>query len=627
VKHSRRDYDIAVIGGGHAGVEAALVASRYGLRIALVTLDEKAIARMSCNPAIGGLAKGQMVREIDVLGGIMPFAADQSGLQFKILNRSKGRSVWSPRAQVDKRAYEFVVQKAVKNCPGLTVVSGEAVDIIESSSTVSGVLLRDGTRINSRAVILTCGTFLNGLIHIGDRKIRAGRMGESESSGITEALVSRGLNSGRLKTGTPPRLLRSSVNWKNTSKIIGDEKPVPFSFRTKNFQPLNVPCHAVRTNSECHEIINENLGRSPMFSGDILGIGPRYCPSIEDKIHRFAHRDSHMLFLEPEWLDSDQIYVNGFSTSLPEDVQLKALRQVPGLGNVQLLRPGYAIEYDYFFPSQHRATLESKIISGLFFAGQINGTSGYEEAAAQGLLAGINAAASIQNIEPLTLTRNEAYIGVLIDDLITKDTREPYRMFTSRAEHRLMLRYTNADRRLVEKARAHQLISDRQFTFLKKKINATDAVQMALQKSLNPHQINPSLLAQKERPIKQRQPAIHILKRPGISIQDIPDALFNSIDLSAFEPHQRNEILSEAETAIKYAGYIQRQNKTIARLQRQEQHKIPGDIDYLSIISLSAEGREKLNTIRPETLGQAMRISGVSPADISVLSVLLYKHP
>ena len=627
MKHSEKDFDLVVVGGGHAGVEAALIAAQLGLSVALVTLDPKTIARMSCNPAIGGLAKGQMVREIDILGGTMPFAADQTGLQFKMLNRSKGRSVWSPRAQVDKRAYETTVQKSVKNCLGLTVVAGESVDILESVSAVSGILLRDGSRISSRAVILTCGTFLNGLIHIGNRKIRAGRMGEPGANGMTEALVARGLKSGRLKTGTPPRLLRASINWKKTSEIAGDKYPVPFSCRTTNFQPPNISCHSVRTNSECHKIIHENLELSPIFSGDILGIGPRYCPSIEDKIHRFAHRDSHMLFLEPEWRDSDQIYVNGFSTSLPESVQLKALRHVPGLKNVQLLRPGYAIEYDYFFPSQHRATLESKFITGLFFAGQINGTSGYEEAAAQGLLAGINATAAIQNKEPLTLTRNEAYIGVLIDDLITKDTLEPYRMFTSRAEHRLILRYTNADRRLLDKARAHRLITDRHYAFLRKKLDATDDVQKALHKSLDPLQINPFLLARNERPLKQRQPASHILKRPGISIQDIPEDLFDAIDLSAFELHQRNEILAEAETAIKYAGYIQRQNKTIARMQRQEQHRIPGDIDYLSIVSLSTEGREKLCNIRPETLGQAMRISGVSPADISVLSVLLYKHP
>ncbi len=627
MKHSeKKDFDLIVVGGGHAGVEAALIAARLGLRVALLTLDAKAIARMSCNPAIGGLAKGQMVREIDVLGGIMPFAADQNGLQFKMLNRSKGRSVWSPRAQVDKRAYEITVQRVVETCRGLTVLTGEAVDILASVSAVSGVIMRGGSRIFSRAVILTCGTFLNGLIHIGNRKVRAGRMGESGSTGITKALTARGLKSGRLKTGTPPRLLGSSIDWKKTSEIFGDEYPVPFSYRTTNFQPPNIPCHSVRTNSECHEIIRENLGRSPMFSGDILGVGPRYCPSIEDKIHRFAHRDAHVLFLEPEWRDSDQIYVNGFSTSLPESVQLAALRLVPGLDKVQLLRPGYAIEYDYFFPSQHRATLESKLISGLFFAGQINGTSGYEEAAAQGLLAGINAAASILNKEPLTLTRDEAYIGVLIDDLITKDTLEPYRMFTSRAEHRLMLRYTNADRRLLDKARTHHLISDRHYAFLKMKINATDSIQKALHKSLDPGQINPFLLAQNERPITHRRPATHILKRPGISIQDIPEDLFNTIDLSAFEPHQRDEIFAEAETAIKYAGYIQRQNNTIARMRRQEQHRIPGDIDYLSIISLSSEGREKLNKIRPETLGQAMRISGVSPADISVLSVLLYKH-
>ena len=461
--------DVVVVGGGHAGVEAANILSKLGLIVGLVSMDKKGIGRMSCNPAIGGVAKGQLVRELDLLGGVMGRFADLSGLQHKMLNKSKGRSVWSPRAQVDKRAYESFCSSLVFNLKNIVIVEGEVVSIDIVNNKTVGVSLRDGTHISAQSVIVTCGTFLSGTIHIGERKIPAGRMGESRSDGITENLVSFGFRKMRLKTGTPPRALRSSIDWSKTAEEFGDKNPTPFSHFTKKFNPKNEPCHTTRTCRLSHEIIEQNIDRSPMYSGEILATGPRYCPSVEDKIIRFSKQDSHLLFLEPEWFQSDQIYINGFSTSLPEDVQLDSLRQISAFKNIELLRPGYAIEYDCFPPSQLKASLEAKDVGGLFFAGQINGTSGYEEAAAQGIISGINSAAYIGNSEPLVMKRSEGYIGVLIDDLITKDTQEPYRMFTSRAEYRLMLRYSNVDSRLFHLAKKHFLLSDdEQATILKK---------------------------------------------------------------------------------------------------------------------------------------------------------------
>jgi tRNA uridine 5-carboxymethylaminomethyl modification enzyme len=485
--------------------------------------------------------------------------------------------------------------------------------------------LRNGEQLACNSIVITCGTFLNGLIHVGNRKIPAGRMGESNSVGITEALIKRGFRAGRLKTGTPPRLFKETINWKKLDKVVGDENPVPFSYRTKNFDPPNIPCYIAKTNPSCHNIIYNEIERSPLFSGDIFGEGPRYCPSIEDKIHRFSHHNSHTLFLEPEWRNSDQIYVNGFSSSLPEDVQRKALRQVAGLENVVFLRPGYAIEYDFFPPAQLKATLESKIICGLYFAGQINGTSGYEEAAGQGLIAGINAAKLVLKQKPLTLRRNEAYIGVLIDDLITKDTMEPYRMFTSRAEHRLLLRYSNSDQRLAEKAQQYGLINDAFYAFLFNKIQTTKRLVENLNESVKPIEINDVLSDIDGSVIKYSQPAKQILKRPGVKLSHLPKRFTENIDYSNFDKHIINEIHTEAETTIKYAGYIVRQHEQIKRLKSQEKYSIPRDFDYLSITSLSNEAREKLTFVKPETLGQAMRVSGVTPADIGVLSVLLYK--
>jgi len=518
----KKKYDIIICGGGHTGIEAALIASKLKQSVALVTLDIKAVGRMSCNPAIGGLAKGQIVREIDVLGGVMGLATDQSGIQFKILNQSKGKSVWSPRAQVDKRVYEKFVSRRVLENKNIDILQGEVVSLLESAAVVRGVYLRDGKLLYATSVILTCGTFLNGLIHVGQKKIRAGRMGESGAEGITENLVSLGFVTGRLKTGTPPRLDRSSVDWGKTSINNGDKSPLPFSYETTNFNPPHVPCHTIVTGVDCKNIIKENLSLSPMFSGDVGGVGPRYCPSIEDKIHRFAHHDSHTLFLEPEWMNSDQIYLNGFSTSLPEHVQLKALRTIPGMAAVKFFRPGYAIEYDFFSPAQLKSSLETKNISGLFFAGQINGTSGYEEAAAQGLIAGVNASKFVLNKEPLIVRRNEGYLGVMIDDLITKDTLEPYRMFTSRAEYRLLLRFSNAHSRLAQRAENHSLLGHERLKKINKASAVLNKILNSLEKSISPLKINEELKKLGENPVKQATPLKTILKRPSVSIKDLP---------------------------------------------------------------------------------------------------------
>ena len=620
------EYDLVVVGGGHAGIEAAMIASKLGASVALVTIDKKALGRMSCNPAIGGLAKGQMVREIDILGGVMAQAADFSGLQFKLLNRSKGRAVWSPRAQVDKRKYEKFIYNTVHDNHLIKIIEAEAINLSLKSNRIAGIILRDNSIITCRAIILTCGTFLNGLIHIGDRKIPAGRMGEKNTGGITEALKNLCFNAGRLKTGTPPRLVRSSINWAKTTAIFGDSIPTHFSHFKNHFNSPNIPCYTIRTNNRCHEIIRTNFNRSPMFSGDIHGTGPRYCPSIEDKIHRFSQRSAHSLFLEPEWAGSEQIYANGFSTSLPEQVQLRALQELPGLNTVEFLRPGYAIEYDFFPPAQLKSSLESKSIAGLFLAGQINGTSGYEEAAAQGLIAGINSFSYLKEIAPLILKRSDAYIGVLIDDLITKDTMEPYRMFTSRAEYRLLLRYSNADDRLVAYAEKFNLLSTQEINNIRKKLSYRDSLISVLSNTVEPDEINNRLVSRSEDMLTKKQRADVILKRPHISIKDLPVRLFKNIPKNNLTPLNKREAFFEAETTIKYVGYIARHNNQIQRLIKHEKELIPFDFDYFSIKGLSAESKDKFNFVRPETLGQAGRISGVSPADLSILSIWVFKH-
>ena len=616
------DYDVVICGAGHAGVEAAYILDHYNIKTSLVTIDASSVGRMSCNPAIGGLAKGQIVKEIDLLGGIMPQATDYSALQYKMLNKSKGKSVWSPRAQVDKRVYESFIANTVSQLENVTLIEGEVVSVDIAASKLKSVLLRDGSKIMCRAAILTCGTFLNGLIHVGQKKIRAGRMGESAAEGITEALKSYGFKSGRLKTGTPPRLEASSVKWENMSIAAGDDDPIPFSYNTTKFSPKNIACHTVYTSVECKKIIEDNLETSPMFSGDVGGVGPRYCPSIEDKIFRFKDHDTHMLYLEPEWYKSNQIYVNGFSTSLPEYIQIKALRSIDGLENVKLLRPGYAVEYDFLLPSQLKSTLETKDIGGLFFAGQINGTSGYEEAAAQGLIAGINAKNHIQEREGFTLGRDEAYIGVMIDDLITKDTNEPYRMFTSRAEYRILLRFSNTHTRLFSKSKKERLLKNKVQDNIQSVCDRHKKHKKLLDKKLKPSIINPILTSVSEKEISTKKTIREILKRPNVSIDMISDHMKINDNEDGLR-HHHNELMIELEAEVKYEGYIKRQERHISKILKNETIKIPKGFNYNTIKSISNEGRDKLSTIKPETLGQAMRISGITPADISILSIMI----
>ena len=624
MKRQDKKFDLVVVGGGHAGIEAALIAHKRGVKTLLISMDKNSVGRTSCNPAVGGLAKGQMVKEVDVLGGMMGAFADLSTLQSKTLNKSKGRSVWSPRSQIDKNLYEKIAQGYIKNV-GLEVLEAEVVSLYIKNNSILGVFLRDKTKVNCSSVVLTCGTFLNGLIHIGKEQIKAGRYGEKRSEGITENLNSLGFVSGRLKTGTPPRIKRSTVDWKKGEAGYGDKKPSPLSYRTERFSPKNEPCYSFRTNKKTHELILQNLSSSAMYSGKNMATGPRYCPSIEDKVYKFDQNPSHVLQLEPEWTMSEQIYVNGFSTSLEEKIQLKSLRTVKGLEEVEFIRPGYAIEYDFFYPSQLKNTLESKAISGLFMAGQINGTSGYEEASSQGVIAGINSSCFILNEEPLVLKRNDAYIGVLIDDLILKDTDEPYRMFTSRAEYRLQLRSSNADQRLLEKSKKYKLLDNKTLKSLSKKIENTKKIVKHLENNnVKPKIINTRLEELNEKPINEPTRISNILKRPKVSISDF------KIDVVQLEnsltTHMKEEIFFEAETIIKYSGYINRQKEEIDKIKVYEEMIIPEQFDYNNIKSLSNESREKFINIKPQTIGQAQRINGIRPSDISILLVYL-KRP
>ena len=596
---------VVVCGGGHAGIEASLSVARLGIKSILVTLDTNAIGRMSCNPAIGGLAKGHLVKEIDALGGQMGVEADRAGIQFKMLNKSKGRAVWGPRAQMDKIQYARNIRQTILSEENIEVVQGEVCRIKVENNCIVGIVLKNGTTIPCKAVIIPSGTFLNGKIHIGNKNYQAGRFGEKPSVGLTQSLKSFGFKFGRLKTGTPPRILSSSIDYSLTELSDGDELPTPFSTRTERpFKPKNLSCHVVNTNRDSHDILYNSLSLSPMYSGVIKGIGPRYCPSIEDKIVRFKDRKSHQLFLEPEWEGSKQIYVNGFSTSMPEEVQESSLRMIPALRKVEIIRPGYAIEYDYFIPSQLKSTLESKEITGLFLAGQINGTSGYEEAAAQGLVAGINAALLCLQKDGFSLTRFESYIGVLIDDIITKDIEEPYRMFTSRAEFRLSLRPDNADIRLTPHGREIGLVSNAQYDVFQSRLENMQKIEADLKG------------ASIDLGEGVKKPATKVLKQPLVTTNEL------STHVPSLTTFLADDLFT-VETDIKYTGYVEREQKRIEQIKKIETINLPADMDYMHLQSLSMEAREKLQLIRPETLGQASRIAGVSPSDILNLNILL----
>jgi tRNA uridine 5-carboxymethylaminomethyl modification enzyme len=616
------EYDVIVVGAGHAGSEAAAAAANLGMQTLLITMDMSRIGQMSCNPAMGGVAKGQIIREIDALGGYSGIVSDNSAIQFRMLNRSKGPAMWSPRTQNDRALFSQKWREMLEKTPNVDFWQDMVTSILIDKNRVCGVRTQMGIEIKSKAVILTSGTFLNGLIHIGDKQFGGGRAGERASYGITEQLTELGFKAGRMKTGTPPRVDGRSLDYTKMQEQPGDEKPGKFSYMETPFLKNQRSCYITYTNTIVHEILREGFDKSPMYNGTIQSIGPRYCPSIEDKIERFKERDRHQIFVEPEGWNTVEIYVNGFSTSLPEDIQLKAMKQIPGFENVKMFRPGYAIEYDFFPPTQLKKTLETKLIENLFFAGQINGTTGYEEAAAQGIMAGINAALKIQEKDPFILSRDEAYIGVLIDDLVTKGTEEPYRMFTSRAEHRILLRQDNADLRLTEKSYRIGLAKEERMKRLEEKLKKIKQVQSFIEKeSVLPEEINSYLEKENQSVIHQKTKLKKILLRPGISIENLSK---HSRSLSTLlQQINDKEAVEEAEILIKYEGYIEKEKEIADKLRRLENIRLKPDFDYSSLKSLSAEAREKLTKIQPETIGQASRISGVSPADINVLLVHL----
>ncbi|MDO9288613.1 MAG: tRNA uridine-5-carboxymethylaminomethyl(34) synthesis enzyme MnmG [Thermodesulfovibrionales bacterium] len=614
-----RDYDVIVIGAGHAGCEAALAASRMGFSTCLFTMNLDTIAQMSCNPAIGGLAKGHIVREIDALGGEMAKVTDKAGIQFRVLNKSKGPAVWSLRAQADRVLYRLEMRKVLESQQTLDIKQASVEKIIAETGKVNGILTSLGIFYGAPAVIVTTGTFLKGLIHIGLDNFQAGRAGEFPSVGLSASLKELGLEMGRLKTGTPPRLDAKTIDFSKTEPQYGDDPPVPFSHSTEKIMSPQLPCFITYTNSETHRIIRENLDRSPLYSGRIQGIGPRYCPSIEDKVVRFSEKPRHQVFLEPEGLETKEYYANGISTSLPYDVQVRLVRTIPGLEKTEIMRPGYAIEYDFVYPTQIKHSLETKLISGLFLAGQINGTSGYEEAAAQGLMAGINAGLKLKGKEPLILQRSEAYIGVLIDDLVTKGTSEPYRMFTSRAEYRLLLRHDNADLRLMEKGFSYGLITDTQFKKFEEKRRLIDEEIERLKKTrLKPSQINGELAALNASPVSEDINLENLLKRPEVKYAFI----------KKFSPSEKSlspDIEKQVEIQTKYNGYIIRQMELAEKLKKIEKKGIPEGFDYKSVNGLSTEILEKLQKVMPANMGQAGRIPGITPAALSLLLINIEK--
>ena len=616
-------YDVIVVGGGHAGSEAAAASANLGAKTLLITMSLQNIAQMSCNPAMGGIAKGQIVREIDALGGYSGIVTDKTAIQFKMLNKSKGPAMWSPRAQSDRMRFSEEWRLMLERTENLDFYQDMVNGLIIENETVVGVKTSLGVTIKSKTVILTTGTFLNGLIHIGDKNFGGGRAGERASVGITEDLIKLGFESGRMKTGTPPRVDGRSLDYSKMIEQPGDERPEKFSYsNVTSALPNQRSCYMTYTSQEVHGLLREGFERSPMFNGRIQSIGPRYCPSIEDKIDRFATKDRHQLFIEPEGWNTVEVYVNGFSTSLPEDVQAKALRKVAGFENVKFFRFGYAIEYDYFPPTQLTHTLETKLIQNLFFAGQINGTTGYEEAAAQGLMAGINASLKTQNKEPFILKRNEAYIGVLIDDLITKGTEEPYRMFTSRAEYRTLLRQDNADLRLTPKSFEIGLASQERLDRVLEKQEKTDAfIQFLQETSIRPAAANPILKNKDSAEIVQSMKMFKIASRPQLNFDDVRQ--FPGVNDFIIDNNIDSEIIEQTEIHVKYAGYIAKEKNNADKLNRLENIVIPSNFDYYKVKSLSYEAREKLTTIQPTSISQASRISGVSPSDVSVLLVYM----
>ena len=613
-------YDVIVVGAGHSGCEAAIAAANMGSKVLLATMNMQTIGQMSCNPAMGGVAKGQIVREIDALGGYSGIVTDHTMVQFRMLNKSKGPAMWSPRAQSDRHEFAHLWRKLLEANPNIDFWQEMVTGILVTDGIAHGIRTGIGIDIQSTAVILTNGTFLNGLIHIGEKKFGGGRAGEKAATGITEQLVELGFEAGRMKTGTPPRIDGRSLDWSKMEIQYGDENPGRFSFTETPPLKDQMPCHIAFTNSKVHDTLKTGFDRSPMFNGRIRGLGPRYCPSIEDKIDRFSDRDRHQLFVEPEGRNTCEIYLNGFSSSLPEEVQYKALKYIPGFENVKIFRPGYAIEYDFFQPTQLKVSLETKLVKNLFFAGQINGTTGYEEAACQGLIAGINAHRAIKEEEAFILKRSEAYIGVLIDDLVNKGTKEPYRMFTSRAEYRILLRQDNADLRLSRLVAELGMsgMEERVARVVEKETGIKSLRKHFENTSIHPDDVNDLLVENQSTPLSQKVKLINVLSRPRIKLQDL---IHTIDDLKKLKDEYDSEIIQLAETDLKYQGYIIKEQEMVDKMNRLENVKLKEDTDYHSIKSLSSEAREKLTKIKPITIGQASRISGVSPSDISVLLV------